>query len=353
MDHSKSIQGEVSWQCPSNIAIIKYWGKYGEQLPKNPSISFTLSQCHTTISIQYAQKKGEKSSIDFLFEGNRNEKFAAKIIKFITNLYSRIPVLENLDLMIQSKNSFPHSTGIASSASAMGALALCLVQIENQIFNLQLSNADFLKKASFFARLGSGSACRSIYPVMAAWGESKFLPPSNNEYAVSCQNDVHPIFHTFQDCILITDSSEKKVSSRAGHGLMENNPYADIRYQEANERFGNLLTALKTGDVAQFGAIAEAEALTLHALMMASNPPYLLIRPNTIAMINAIQNFRNETGLPIYFTLDAGPNIHLLYPDHIKNEVELFINTELKQFCEGGRFILDSVGWGPIDLINH
>ena len=341
----------VKWKCPSNIAIVKYWGKYGQQLPKNPSISFTLDACHTVTAVRYAPKEAASASIRFTFEGKANGSFEAKVAQYIQSLYAQLPFLAQLDLEIDSFNSFPHSTGIASSASAMGALALCLVQIGEAAGALTLSREAFQKQASYLARLGSGSACRSIYPIMAAWGASNHLEGSSDEYAVDCSAWVHPVFQTINDCILIADSNEKKVSSRAGHGLMENNPYAPVRYQEANDRFGRLATALREGDLPTFGILAEAEALTLHALMMASNPPYLLMQPNTLSMIQVIQRYRKEHNVPVYFTLDAGPNIHLLYPDSIKTEIEQFIEAELVHLCEGGRYILDHAGQGPQPIV--
>jgi len=87
--------------------------------------------------------------------------------------------------------------------------------------------------------------------------------------------------------------------------------------------------------------------MSLHALMMMSHPSFILLKPNTLNIIERIKSYRNETKLPVYFTLDAGPNIHLLYPQSIKNEVENWIDSELKQFCENGLYIKDDVGDGP------
>jgi diphosphomevalonate decarboxylase len=101
------------------------------------------------------------------------------------------------------------------------------------------------------------------------------------------------------------------------------------------------------GDLELFGEIVESEALTLHALMMCSKPSYTLMTPNTLSMIEAIRDFRESSKLPLYFTLDAGPNIHLLYPKKIQSKVQEFIELELKQFCENERVIYDQVGKGP------
>jgi len=161
---------------------------------------------------------------------------------------------------------------------------------------------------------------------------------------------VHEIFSSFHDDILIVSKAEKSVSSRAGHALMDGNLYADNRYLQARQRFHDLLRILKSGDVEAFGRIAESEALTLHALMMTSNPPYLLMRPNSLQIIEKVQQFRKDTKQPLYFTLDAGPNIHLLYPDESKIAVQSFIHNELKQYCEDETVLPDFVGDGPVQV---
>lgn len=337
--------GSVSWKSPSNLAIIKYWGKHGVQLPRNPSISFTLSKAYTKTTIQYSLKEEISDSVDldFYFEGKSNELFHGKVERFMNSLLPIFPFLKELKLTIDSHNSFPHSAGIASSASAMSALALCLCDIERKLFKTLQSEKEFLEKASYIARLGSGSACRSVYPGMAVWGKMEEVKGSSDVYAVPYKK-LHPVFSNFQDAILIVSKKEKSVSSRAGHALMEGNIYAANRYRQATQRLRELLVALEKGDVDKFGEVAENEALTLHALMMASEPSYLLMRPNTIAVIEAVRAFREETGVPLYFSLDAGPNPHLLYPYEHKSRIELFIKQELIQYCEDGKWIADEVG---------
>ena len=120
--------GKIIWRSPSNIALIKYWGKYGNQLPRNASISFTLDAAHTETTLEYGPKMTEKKgiSVDFLFNGISNKSFAERIEKFLHQLLPIFPFLSQIELTIFSSNSFPHSAGIASSASAMSALALCL-----------------------------------------------------------------------------------------------------------------------------------------------------------------------------------------------------------------------------------
>ena len=337
--------GRVGWACPSNIALVKYWGKKGKQLPQNPSISFTLSECRSETFVTF--EKADRFGFSFFFEGKENPAFGAKIEKFLLENQAFFPFINQLNLKVESRNTFPHSSGIASSASSMSAFVMCLLNIENQIVSTQF---DF-QKASYFSRLASGSAARSVYPSMALWGKTEAYEGSSDEYAVPLENDIHPVFKTYHDSILIVSGETKSVSSRAGHALMERNPYATARYAQANENIKNLLSALKSGDLDTFINITESEALQLHALMMCSNPSFILMKPNTLNIINEIRRFREETKTPVCFTLDAGPNVHLLYPDNEAKKVEKFIKNELVTFCNQGRWIADHVGDGPKNLL--
>lgn len=347
----KNIQGEVIWRAPSNIALVKYWGKYGNQLPKNASISFTLNNAYTETSVKYRAKTSDDKSIqlNFLFEGNENPKFADKIRKFLESIVPHFPFLPHFSLEINSTNSFPHSTGIASSASSMAALALCLTDIENTLDG-GMFPTQFFEKASMIARLGSGSACRSLFPYLSVWGKHDAIPLSSNEHGIPYYDKVHPVFKTFKDAILIVSSDEKSVSSRAGHALMEGNPFAESRYKQAENHLSTLVDCLHNGDIDKFGEIVENEALTLHALMMCSTPSYMLMLPNTLKIIDLIKTYRAEKGVPLYYTLDAGPNIHLLYAEENTEEVETFIQEVLLVYCENGKVIYDQVGKGPTKI---
>lgn len=342
-------EGTIRWKSPSNLALIKYWGKYARQYPRNPSISFTLDNAYSDTQLQYQTKAkmDQQVSLEFFFEGQKNDAFRTKVLKYLESIVDIFPFIQQFQLRIHSSNSFPHSAGIASSASSMSALALCLCSMERQLFGTLEDEQAFLQKASYLARLGSGSACRSVYPKMAIWGTNNVVPAGSNDFAIPYNASIHEVFQTFHDDILIASRGEKSVSSRAGHALMEGNIYAANRYQQANDRFANLLEALQKGDVERVGQITENEALTLHALMMASEPSYMLMRPNSIEMIERVRTYRMETKQPLYFSLDAGPNLHLLYPDSIKTEVKAFIQSDLITLCEDGECIEDHVGDGP------
>jgi diphosphomevalonate decarboxylase len=214
----------------------------------------------------------------------------------------------------------------------------------------KLSKDKFLQTASYFSRIGSGSASRSIYPYAAEWGKSRVVKGSSDDHAVPFEKNLHKVFRNYQNTILIASSAEKKVSSRVGHSLMKTNPFAETRYKQANKNLSELMKALKTGDIEKFGTIVEEEAMTLHALMMCSSPSFVLLAPSTLSMIEKIKRFREEEKAPVYFTLDAGPNIHLLYPNNIKRKVDEFIFSELEKHCEQGKMIHDNVGKGPIKV---
>ena len=351
-------QGKVGWQSPSNIALVKYWGKRGKQLPQNPSISFTLSECRSETFIAF--EKANSFGFKFFFEDQENPAFGAKIEKFLLDNRVFFPFINQLHFTVESRNTFPHSSGIASSASSMSAFVMGLMEIESLLVGpstLRVTSGTAgsetlnLQKASYFSRLASGSAARSVYPKMALWGGTEAYDSSSDEYAVPLENDIHPVFKTFRDSILIVSGEKKSVSSRAGHGLMEGNPYASARYAQANENIKNLLVALKSVDLETFINITESEALQLHALMMCSNPSFILMKPNTLRIIEEVRRFRSETNISLCFTLDAGPNVHLLYPKNEAGKVEEFIKNELGTYCNQGRWIADHVGDGPKKLL--
>jgi len=349
MEHTFSTSGTVRWQSPSNIALVKYWGKHGRQLPGNPSISLTLDKAHTVTEISYRlnDTNREQPKVQFKFEGKEAPDFKSRIEKYLSGLTSELPFLKKVDLDISSSNSFPHSSGIASSASSMSALALCLMQIENQLEGI--TEIDY-QRASHIARLGSGSASRSVYGPIAVWGETNSVPHSSDLHAIPYLKTAHDNFQNFHDDILIISKKKKSVSSSAGHDLMTDNPYKLSRYKQAHRHVGEIIDTIQNGDLEAFGDLVEKEALTLHALMMASTPPYMLMEPNTINAIKLIQQFRKEENVPVYFTLDAGPNIHLLYPDLAVNQVKQ-LKSQLIPLCEEGMIIEDVVGQGPKALI--
>lgn len=352
LDSSSVEKGRVTWRSPSNIALTKYWGKYGNQLPRNTSISFTLTESYTETQIEFKEKQSpsERIDLEYIFDGKEHPQFTERIRRYFHSLIPIFPFIQQLSFRIKSHNTFPHSAGIASSASSMSALALGLCSIEDLFFGTLKADEDYERKASYVARLGSGSACRSIFAKAALWGELPARPGSSDEYAIPLEDDLHEIFKDYKNSILIVKKGEKSVSSTAGHRLMEMHPYAQVRYAEADKNSVSLLSVLKNGDLENFVNIVETEAFQLHALMMMSNPSYVLMEPETLSIIRLIREYRADTGIPVCFTLDAGPNVHLLYPSKYTMDVELFMKEKLLVYCEGLGVIKDKVGIGPIEI---
>lgn len=338
----RTLSGSILASCPSNIALIKYWGKRDVQIPMNPSLSFTLAESRTETELKFKPQKSVDYSVKLFLDNEQKDSFLPKIFSFFDRIKMYVPFLNEFEFEIRTHNTFPHSSGIASSASGMGALALCLVELEKKLGG-DFSEEQGLQKASFLARLGSGSACRSLYKGITVWGETKFVKGSSDLYAIAYPYEVHEVFHNFQDTILLIDEGQKEVSSTVGHGLMQNHPYAERRFQNAEENLKKLIPVLKDGNLEEFGKIVEHEALSLHAMMMTSSPYFILMKPNTLKVIEKIWEFRKDLGVPLFFTLDAGANVHLLFPERSKAIVGELINSHLKLYCADGKFLSDYV----------
>lgn len=326
--------------CPSNIALIKYWGKYENQIPANPSISYTLNQCRTITEMEYAE--GENFSVKLFLSGKEEPKFAEKTAKYLAGIEKYLPWVLRGSFVIKTENTFPHSSGIASSASGFGALAKCLMALDKEISG-EKSPEETLQKASLLARLGSGSACRSLYNGLVVWGDTPVVSGSADEYAVPYPvSEIHPIFRDFNDWVMLIHEGQKSVSSTVGHGLMNGNPYAQVRFVEAAKNFFTLQEILKNGDMDGFIKLVEHEALTLHAMMMVSDPAFILMQTGTLETIHKVWDFRRETGLPLFFTLDAGANVHILFPNDGRQErIKTFIETELLTYTQSGGVVKD------------
>jgi diphosphomevalonate decarboxylase len=206
-------------------------------------------------------------------------------------------------------------------------------------------------KASFIARLGSGSASRSVYGEVVSWGDNNVFPGTSDLFASDISLQIHPVFKSFKNSILIIDSGQKKVSSSLGHSLMKGHPFATTRFSQANANFQKLAVILKNGDVEGFIEVVENEALTLHSMMMTSKPWFILMSPETIKVLSLIREYREETGVPVCFTVDAGPNIHLLYPREYSEKVSDFINSLITEEFVVQNVIFDDVGKGPLKVI--
>lgn len=330
---------QVSSEAFSNIAFVKYWGKYGRQYPCNPSISMPIPQCKSFCSMEFELDDSNHGIESFEFEGSENTEFKNRINNYLESISDVYPLSNKLRLKIKTSNNFPHSAGIASSASAFAAIAKCLVQIEEIVVG-KIENLN--DRASMLARLASGSACRSISESeFTIWGKTKF-DIGSNEFTQDVQlsdQTKDKLGWPLLDTILVVSSETKKVSSSQGHALMNTHLYKDARIEQAHENMRVIYSAIQNADLKTFGEIIENEALSLHALMMTSYPSFCLLHPNSLKIIELVKEFREQTGTNLYFTIDAGPNIHLIYPNIEKKIINEFITTNLLSLSE-------SIIWG-------
>jgi diphosphomevalonate decarboxylase len=300
----------------------------------------TLDKCHTFTDVTFKKNNSNDFIIkSFLLDNIQNDKFSIRIENFIQNNKEHFLFLNGYDASIITTNSFPHSSGIASSASGMAALIMCLMELEATILNCDID----YKKASNLARLASGSASRSIFGGITTWGKSS-IPFSNDEYAVNV-NEIES-FPALLDSIIIVSNKVKDISSSAGHSLMNAHPFAESRFKQAGDNLADMISAMKTGDIKIFGEILELEALTLHSLMLSSSPSFILLEPKSLEVIALVKEFRQKTNVPLYFTIDAGPNIHLIYPESEQVVVTEFINKNLSSISSN--IIHDRLGDGPV-----
>ncbi|MCO4793010.1 MAG: diphosphomevalonate decarboxylase [Bacteriovoracaceae bacterium] len=330
----------LSWKAPSNIALIKYWGKKDFQIPANSSISMTLNNCYTNCIMEFIAS--DNFSVSLEFENKSDDSFLKKVTKHISRIAKDFPVLKSFSYTFKTSNTFPHSAGIASSASSMAAINLCLTELLVKLD--EVPNEDFFRFASDHARQGSGSASRSLYGGFVDWGAT------SNDYG-SVQDNIHEDFIDMGDAVLIVDSGVKEVSSSKGHQLMMSHPQREERFSAANAKTKKMIEILKDGDWNSFIPLLESEALELHGLMMSGTPWFILMKPETLALLDLFKKWRNENSVRAAFTLDAGPNIHLLYHKDERDRVLAFINEQAISHLENEQWIDDKMGMGPEKVI--
>lgn len=297
--------------APSNIAFIKYWGKRVPEinLPMNNSISMNLKNCLTVATVEF-NPTWEKDLITL-----NGKALDEKKTRRVTEHLDRIRKMagKNFFAKVDAKNNFPLGVGIASSASGFAALSLAATEA----LGLNLSQ----KELSVLSRLGSGSACRSIPDGFVEWhkGES-----SETSFAESIAPPSH---WELLDIVVIFSEEEKEVSSRDGHTLAKTSPYYKTRLAELPKRTKELRSAILGKDLEKLGTLIEEEAISLHIVAMSSRPPIFYWQPKTLLLIQEILGWRKE-GLPAYFTIDAGPNLHIVteetYEDRVLRKLKGF-----------------------------
>jgi diphosphomevalonate decarboxylase len=294
---SKAGDTMVSAYAPSNIALCKYWGKRDDELslPQTSSLSISLGDHGTTTVIQPSEK-----SIDEIYLNEKPMDLSTVFSKRIIDFIDLFRENKQDHLVIKTQNNIPLAAGLASSASGFAALTQAL----NLFYDWQLDQ----KNLSFLARLGSGSACRSLWHGFVLW--------HRGEQADGLDSFAQSLDVVWPDlCVglLITNRDEKPISSRQAMRLTRE---TSALYQAWPEKVARDLVKIKEGvahkNLELLGRAAESNALAMHGLMMSSEPPVLYWLPETVANMRRVWQLRAD-GVPVYFTQDAGANLKLLF----------------------------------------
>ncbi|MCS6907628.1 MAG: diphosphomevalonate decarboxylase [Anaerolineales bacterium] len=278
-----------------NIALIKYWGNSDDEwtIPANGSISLTLGGLFTRVQVTV-----DKALIqDQLFlEGEvASEAAQVRVRQFMDHV--RRFSGKQMFCRIESTSNFPRGSGIASSAAAFAAMALAAAKV----YGLPTDPCEL----SRLARLGSGSACRSIYGGFVEWiagidhQSSYAIPLAPKDY------------WDLVDCVAVVSTEHKAVSSREGHRLAKTSPLQPCRVQTASQRIERCRRAILERDFGQLAQVVELDSNLMHSVMMTSQPPLFYWRGETLIIMEEVRRWRDQ-GQPVCYTVDAGPNVHVL-----------------------------------------
>ena len=318
----------------SNIAFIKYWGvdDGAINLPQSNSISMTLADAHTTTTVAWLDGL-QATTDDITLDGVRlDERKAARLVRHL----DRLRALAGVDYRAQvvSHNNFPMASGIASSASGFTALTVAGCTA----LGLDLD----LTRLSALARLGSGSASRSLFGGFVEWERGV-------DDVTSVAHQLHGADHwALYDLVAVVSSAEKAVSSEGGHGLALSSPLNRGRIDFVNSVLPAVRQAIADRDLARLGPIIEQDAIAMHAVMMTGTPSLFYWQPGTLEIIQAVQRWRAD-GLQAYYTIDAGPNVHVICAAADVATVE----TQLTALPAVQRVIVSRPGGGPQQLDEH
>lgn len=288
----------------TNIALIKYWGKRNDTLilPTNNNLSLTLDGFFTTTTVNFNEELTQDS---FVLDNKKVEGTQYDRVTTFLDLVREMAGQPNLYAEIESINDVPTAAGFASSASGFAALAAAA----SKAIGLNLSDQEL----SSLTRQGSGSACRSIYGGFAEWQQGSKADGSDS-YAVPIAPQDH--WDIRVGAVVLFDT-EKDVSSREGmKRTVDTSPF----FQGWVDSIPNDIKVIKEGimerDFEKVGEVAEANCLKMHATTLGAKPPFMYWHATTLTVMQKIQEMRQE-GIPVYFTIDAGPNVKVLYlPEH-------------------------------------
>lgn len=314
----------------ANIAFIKYWGNrdHSLRLPSNGSLSMNLAGLHTTTTVSF--DSGLKSD-QLVLNGLPASRAALHRVSTHLDLIRDFAEFDT-PAAVTSENSFPMGVGIASSASAFATLTLAACSAAG----LDLSQ----KELSRLARRGSGSASRSVPGGFVEWH-------AGEDDATSYAESIAPPSHwDLVDLVAVVSEEHKPVGSTEGHAVADSSALQTARVSDTPRRLDACRTAVLERDFDAFSEVVEDDALQMHAVMMTSHPPLIYWQPATLHIIQAVRQWREE-GYTVCFTIDAGPNVHVLCPFDVADDIE-----ETLAALGGVRRVLRAAPGGPAELLD-
>jgi diphosphomevalonate decarboxylase len=277
----------------ANIAFIKYWGRVDDDLnlPVNGSLSMNLEGLYAETQVTW----GEQADSLVLNGREQTGKPLQRVVEHLDELRTRLGIEGFAAVM--SENNFPTGTGIASSAAAFAALTVAGVAAAG----LTLSE----KQLTALARLGSGSASRSVPAGFVEWYAGT---DHDSSYAESFAAPDH---WDLVDVIAVVSETHKATGSTEGHSTAATSDLQAARVAGAPERLRLCKQAILDRDFNMFSTIVEHDSNLMHSVMMTSRPPLFYWLPPTLTIMQAVRDWRAD-GLQVCYTLDAGPNVHCL-----------------------------------------
>ena len=285
----------------SNIALAKYWGKRDKTLilPYNSSLSVTIAGLLTKTTVEFDSRyRQDEISID----GSSEPTNVQAALEHLQIIRDRAGI--SCHAKVVSQNNFPKAAGLASSASGAAALALA----GSAAAGLNLDG----KELSILARLGSGSASRSIHGGFVIWHKGT-APDGSDSFAEQVvKPDYWPEFRVL---VVVVSTKEKSIKSRAGMSeTVATSPFYQGWLDTAEEDVYNIKQAILDRNLPTLGHLAEENCLKMHATMITTRPPLIYWSPTTVSVIHLVHKLREE-GVQAFLTIDAGPNVKILCLD--------------------------------------
>ncbi|NHJ48794.1 MAG: diphosphomevalonate decarboxylase [Asgard group archaeon] len=317
----------------TNTALIKYWGKQDEEqiIPMNNSISITNDTLKTTTTVEFSN---EYKSDSFILNGEESKgKIKQKVVTHLS--YIREISSNSKYAKVVSENNFPTSAGLASSASGFAALTMAACSA------LDLKKST--KELSIISRRGSGSSCRSFYGGYVEWLKED---DNGDSYAIQLADEK---WFDISNLVIVVNAHKRKINTRdAMKQSMKTSPFYKSRINNINHQLENIRKAIKEKDFTLLGKTAEMDCLNMHYIAMTSNPSLIFWTPDTLKIMKAVIELR-EQDIEAYYTIDTGANIHILTQPEFESEVL----KRIKELNNIEQIINSKIGPGAHEITEH